>query len=262
MGVFSAFTGQFLTFVSAGIAAIEHEFAHALVARRYGFTLDKIVLMPYGAAISVDISGISKKQEIAVCAAGPAANLATAIFFIALWWLYPETYPFTEAAAQVSFSLFLVNLLPAYPLDGGRILNVFLRPLGEKRAKTVRTALSLLIAAGVLAYFVYTCFSQPAPNALFFAGFVALGAAGGGKYNRLKFSRTKNFSRGLEETRVAIASDAAIADCLRFLREDRYLVLVLYEGEEFLGEISERDLFDALGSGDYSVRLRELLPQF
>ena len=161
-GLVSAFTGDLLLFLAAALAAAEHECAHAFVARRYGFALDKLVLMPYGAVLSGDIAGIGKKQELAVLVAGPLANAVTALAFVALWWLFPETYPYTEAAASVSFSLFLVNLLPAYPLDGGRILHLLLSPLGERRANAVCRAVTLLTALGVLAYFIWTCFFDAA----------------------------------------------------------------------------------------------------
>lgn len=259
VGIVSAFTGQLLVFFSACIAAVEHECAHAFAARRYGFTLDKIVLMPYGAVISGDISGISPKQEIAVCLAGPLSNALTALGFVALWWLYPESYPYTEAAALVSLSLFLVNLLPAYPLDGGRLLKIALRPLGEKRARVVCTAVTLLSAAGILAYFIWSCFSAPAFSALAFALMLAFGAFGGGKYSRLRFSRNKSFSRGVEELRVAISADCTVQNALRFLRDDRYVVFVLYEDEEFFGELSEGEFLSALGEGNYARPLRDCL---
>ena len=53
-GVLSAFTGDLLLFCAATLAALEHECAHAIAARRYGFRLDKLVLMPYGAVLSGD----------------------------------------------------------------------------------------------------------------------------------------------------------------------------------------------------------------
>ena len=258
--MFSAFTGQLLLFLAACLAALEHECAHALVARRYGFSLDKVVLMPYGAVISGDITGITRKQELAVLAAGPLVNLATAIFFVALWWLFPETYPFTDAAASVSLSLFIVNLFPAYPLDGGRMLKVLLHPLGERRANAVCLALTYLTAAGVAAYFIVSCFSSPAFTALAFSVMVALGAAGGGNYRRLTFSR-KRFERGVEELRIAISADCTLQDALKFLREDRYLVLVLFEEDRFFGELPEEELFAAISRGDYSLRLRDCITQ-
>ncbi len=259
-GVAAAFTGQFLYFVSAGVAALEHELAHAFAARRYGYSLDKVVLMPYGAVVSGDLSGITRRQEVAVCLAGPLANLATAFFFVALWWLYPECYPYTEAAARVSLSLFLVNLLPAYPLDGGRVLGALLRPLGARRVRRVLLLVTALIALSLLGYFVYSCFFVPNLSALLFAGFLFAGMAGGGRYLRLRVPRRKNFARGLEEQRIALSQECTLGEALRFLREDRLLVLVLYDGEEFAGELTERELMDALAAGDYSAPLKRFLP--
>ncbi len=255
----SAFTGTLFLFLAAVLAALEHECAHAFAARRYGYALDSVTLMPYGAVVSGDLAGIPPKEEIAVLLAGPLANAATGFFFVALWWLYPETYAYTDVAAYVSFSLFFVNLLPAWPLDGGRILRVLLRPLGEGRAAAVCRALSFVTAAGILGYFVYTCFSEPAFSALFFALFLAAGAFGGARYSRIVFSREKTLARGVEERRIAISADAALSDGLRFLREDKYLTLLLFEGETFLAEMSEEEFFRALERGDYSARLKEFV---
>ncbi len=261
-GVLTAFTGQLLLFLIATVAAVEHECAHAFCARRMGYTLDKIVLMPYGAVISGDISGIPPKEELSVCVAGPLANGATALLFIAVWWLYPEAYPYTEAAAYISASLFLVNLLPAYPLDGGRMLKIALRPLGEKRARILCLSVSLLISAGVLAYFVHTCFSAPAWSALAFSVFLAAGSFGGGSYCRIRFSRKKSFARGVEEQRIAISAQATAGYAVRFLREDKYVVFVLFEEEEFCGELSEEEFLSGVEKGDFSLPLRALLPSF
>lgn len=246
-----------MLFLSAALAALEHECAHAIVARRVGFTLDKIVLMPYGAVISGDIAGIPPKKELAVCVAGPLANGLTALAFVALWWLFPETYPYTDVAAYVSLSLFLVNLLPAYPLDGGRILKIALRPLGESRARLILRIVSAVVALAIVGYFIFTCFSAPAYTALFFAACVAAGSFGGGSYGRIRFSRKKSFARGIEELRVAVSADCTFSDAVRFLREDRYLVLVLFDEEEFFGELPEEEFLKELERGDLNRKLRE-----
>lgn len=257
--VVSAFTGQLLLLVSAAFAALEHELAHALVARRMGFSLDKIVLMPYGAVISGDIRGISPMQEIRVCLAGPLINALTALGFAALWWLWPETYPYTDVAAHVSLSLFLVNLLPAFPLDGGRILRVLLRPLGERRAVWICRAVSFVTAAGLLGGFIYTCcMAKPNFGAFLFAVLLVAGGFGGGAYARFVIG-PKDFSRGVEERRVALSAEKTAGEAMRFLREDKYLVLVLFEGGEFLGELPEEELVKILQQEGYSKKLKDCL---
>ena len=255
VGIASAFTGGLLTFISACLAAIEHECAHAFAARRYGYHLDQIRLMPYGAVISGDTSGMGATEEVMVAIAGPIANLLTGLGFTALWWFFPDTYPFTEAAATISYSLFLVNLVPAYPLDGGRILKVALRPLLKDKTKYVLRAVTLLVSAGILGCFVYTCFSSPNFSMLIFAVLLGAGAFGGSRYQKLHFSRKRSFLRGVEEKRIAISSACSLKDGLRFLRDDRYLVFVLYDGEEFLGELSEGEYLSCLEKFDYATPL-------
>ena len=215
--------------------------------------------MPYGEVISGDLSGIPPRQELWVCLAGPLSNAATALGFVALWWLYPETYPYTDVAALVSFSLFLVNLLPAYPLDGGRILRIALRRFGDKKARILLRTITLTAAACVFAFFVWSCFSEANFGALLFSVLLAAGAFGGEEYKRLTFSRSKNFARGVEERRIALSGDVTAGEAMRFLREDKYLVLILFEGNEFLGELTEEELLCALEQGEYGKKTKELL---
>ena len=262
VGILSAFTGGLFHFLSACFAAIEHECAHAFAARRYGFRLDRIVLMPYGAVISGDVTGLTPKEEFFVAAAGPLVNALTALAFAALWWFFPDTYHFTEAAANVSFSLFLVNLFPAYPLDGGRILGIALRPFCKKRTGLVLKCVTFFVSAAILGYFVYSCFSKPNFSALVFACLLFAGAFGKAKYSKLRFSHKKSFSRGIEEKRIAISSARPIKEGLRFLREDRYIVFVLYDGEEFLGELSETEYLSALETHEYSAPFSICLGDF
>ena len=262
VGILSAFTGSLLTFLSACLAAIEHECAHAFAAKRYGFRLDRVLLMPYGAVISGETSGMGATEEVMVAIAGPLANLLTGLAFTALWWFFPDSYPYTEAAAKVSYSLFFVNLLPAYPLDGGRILGVLLRPLLKNKTKPVLRALTIVISAAIAGGFIYTCFSTPNFSMLIFACLLCAGAFGGGKYARLNFSHKKSFRRGVEEKRIAISASCPLKDGLRFLGEDRYLVFVLYDGEEFLGELSEGEYLSCLEKYDYSRPLGNCLAEF
>lgn len=258
VGALSAFTGGLLYFLAAVLAALEHECAHAFVARRYGYTLDKIVLMPYGAVVSGDVTGIGRKAELAVLLAGPLCNFMTGVFFVALWWTYPETYPYTELAATVSFSLFFVNLLPAYPLDGGRILRLLLEPIGKKRAHIAGMVVTFAVSAAILGYFIWTCCTAPAWTALAFSVLLAFGAFGGGTYGRITFS-AKRFEHGIEERRIALTGDAPARDALRFLREDKYLTFLLFESGDFLGELSEEEFLTALSNGDYDVPLKSLI---
>ena len=175
VGIFYSLTGDLLFFVMTTLVAIEHELAHAFAAARLGYRLNKIVLMPYGAVIDGDLTEISLKDEIAVAISGPLCNLLTAAGFAALWWFYPTAYAYTDSACFLSLSIALVNLLPAYPLDGGRILKCALalaflngetkakKSTAERRAERTCVAVSLVIAAALTAAF-FVLLRKNTPN--------------------------------------------------------------------------------------------------
>ena len=149
-GLYFAFTGKVFSFLTITFCAVAHEFGHALAAERRGYKLKKITLMPYGAVISGETGGMTAADEIYTVIFGPLVNLFTGLFILALWWLFPMTYPYTELAATANFSLFFVNLLPAFPLDGGRLLLCLLtKPLGRKKAMFLTRALGVLLSVSL-----------------------------------------------------------------------------------------------------------------
>ncbi len=98
-----------------------HELAHAEVALRLGYTLDGFVLMPYGAALKGDFEGVLPRDEIIIALAGPIFNVVLAVILTALWWLFPATYLVTDRLVAANVFTAVFNLLPVFPLDGGRV---------------------------------------------------------------------------------------------------------------------------------------------
>ncbi len=114
-------TSQLLLLLGAlGISLLIHELAHALVARRLGLKVFDITIWPLGGMARMDGLGDNPHLEAPVAAAGPVANLLLAF----LCWLIPGTV--ADPAAAINLVLGLGNLLPAFPLDGGRILRSWL----------------------------------------------------------------------------------------------------------------------------------------
>ena len=124
--------------------------------------------LPCGAVVSGDIEGIPISDEIRLALAGPFVNAACAALFAALWWVFPETYPYTDTAAFASLFLALVNLFPAYPLDGGRIVAcIAVRKKGEGFARRLMLVLGILFFAFFCALFVLSFFGTPNFSACF-----------------------------------------------------------------------------------------------
>lgn len=250
-GVYAAFTRSLPLYLCALVAAIQHEYAHALVAAKNGFCLNKIILMPYGAQIEGDLSGIPLKDGALVALAGPLSNVCTALFFAALWWLFPDTYAFTDTAFYVSLYIGLSNLLPLYPLDGGRILFFALaRPCGEKVAFKICRGVTLLFGAACACVAVYFTVRGAFVLPLYFcAACLVVGSFGGGEYKTARVCVRDSFSRGAEIKRVVVFASCPLKRAISFCERGKYLFLDVYDEENdsrMLFSVSETQLFDAL----------------
>jgi len=149
-----------LLIISIGVIIIGHEFAHALTARRFGYETHSISLHILGGVAMVDMTGIKPKQMFWIALAGPAFNLA--LFAPTILLLSTGIFaaaPILETAVSTFaiFNLFigLFNLLPAWPMDGGRILRALLSNYEQKFAMDISHILSagcavLFIVYGVL----------------------------------------------------------------------------------------------------------------
>ncbi|MCL2630857.1 MAG: hypothetical protein FWD49_04970 [Firmicutes bacterium] len=157
--VYSAFMllqGRFLYLINMLVSAVIHEAGHARVAYNRGYVLKRLTLTPFGAVISGG-SNIAKEDSFFIAIAGPLCNIIIASFITALWWLVPSSYAYTQTFCRVNIVLALFNLLPAYPLDGARILtSLSKKPLrAVKTLKVLGISFSLLFLAGfILSVFI------------------------------------------------------------------------------------------------------------
>ena len=259
-GVWYCLTGRLFLFLMSCFVALQHECAHAFAAAKLGYKLNKIVLMPFGAVIDGDLRGISLKDEITVAIWGPLCNLLTAGFFVAVWWLSPDTYAFTDTACYASLAVALVNLLPAYPLDGGRIFRCVLaralakskpQAVAERIAERVTRWITFAFVAALVGVFAYGCRLGQVQFSLYtFALFLFTSAFGNRKddatYARMDFSAQAGFLRGLEIKRIAVSEQCAVKDVFRHLTRGAHLVLEVYdEKENRLFELSQNEFSDA-----------------
>lgn len=242
VGVWYCFTGELFLFLISCLVALQHECAHAFVASKLGYSLHQIVLMPYGAVIDGDLQGISLKDEITVALYGPLCNLFTALFFCAIWWLYPTTYAFTDTAYYSSLSIALINLLPAYPLDGGRILRCVLAQTlakrqpsaqAERRANAIARAVTVFFSLCFFTLFLLFAIQKRFNLTLFNLSLFLLVGAIGNKHNpavyeKMNIPQSANLKRGLLIRHIAVLETCPIKDVLRFLERDSYLVLEIY----------------------------------
>ncbi len=137
---------------------VAHEYGHALMARRYGIKTPDITLLPIGGMARMERMPERPAQEIAVALAGPAVNVviwAVLIGFGATAQMASLADPanpqeFLGRLAAVNLFLAVFNLIPAFPMDGGRVLRAILT-LGTDRVRATRIA----AIAGQIVAFVF-----------------------------------------------------------------------------------------------------------
>ena len=258
VGVWYCFKGELFLFLLSCLVAVQHECAHAFAAAKLGYKLNKIVLMPFGAVIDGDMRGITFKDEIFVAICGPLCNLITAAFFVAVWWFAPTMYAFTDTAFYSSLAIALVNLLPAYPLDGGRIFKCALarsflktqpdEAWAERKAANICRIVTLVFAATFLIVFTVLCFQQTLNFTLLsFGAFLLVGAFGNREksavYSRMDFSSLDAIKKGAILQRVALLGTRPVKDTLKYITSGAYLVLEVYdENERHLFDLPQNEL--------------------
>ncbi len=129
-----------------------HEFGHALTARRYGIRTRRIVLWPMGGVAQLEEGPQTPKQELLIALAGPAVNFAIAA---ALWVVVNvvglPTYGLLASLMLANLTLGLFNLVPAFPMDGGRVLRAVLATrIGGRRATDIAVKIGKAAAAGFI----------------------------------------------------------------------------------------------------------------
>ncbi|HKL73855.1 MAG TPA: site-2 protease family protein, partial [Clostridia bacterium] len=128
------------------LCVLLHESAHAICAKFFGYRLNVLTLMPYGAVISGE-ENLNSNDAFFIAIIGPISNLLLATITVAVWWIFPETYSFTLTFFRVNISLAFFNILPFYPLDGGRLCLSF--------AKNKLIALKRLRFAGIIGSIIF-----------------------------------------------------------------------------------------------------------
>lgn len=166
------------------VCVLLHELGHSVVAQRFGVEVLDITLLPIGGLARMASTPREPRQELFIAAAGPAVNFVLAPLFLAAHhsldgrllsgdlWSQPG-YPLLKLA-QMNLVLGLFNLLPAFPMDGGRILRALLAMrLSYVRATQHASALGQLLAFGMGIWGLAT----GNPLTIFIAFFVFIGAA-------------------------------------------------------------------------------------
>ncbi|MFT3892862.1 MAG: site-2 protease family protein [Anaerolineales bacterium] len=182
-----------------------HEYGHALTARKYGIKTRDITLYPIGGVARLERMPDKPIEELWVALMGPAVNVVIAAGLFAYLYLSGGLVPlneltvasgsFAERLMTVNISLVLFNLIPAFPMDGGRVLRALLA-LRMDYVRATQIAASIGQGMAFLLGFI-GLFSNP--FLLFIAFFVWIGAS-----QEASMVQVKNSVSGIPVTRAML----------------------------------------------------------
>ncbi len=245
LGFYYAITGKILVFIICTVTAVIHELGHSFVASNLGYKLNKITLMPFGAVVSGNTDGLKFCDEIKIALAGPFINIAVSLFFIAIWWIYPEFYAYTDIVVTSNLSMALVNLLPIFPLDGGRIVFCFFADkLGYDKSFLINKIMGGAFAMLLLFLFVVGAIKGVVNfSLLFFSLFVCFGTFSREKENKyvkiFSVLSKDNLNRGMPIKRYAVGDDIQIKKLIWLLDSRAVNELVVYKNDKKIATLSQ-----------------------
>jgi len=147
-------------------SVVVHELCHSLVARRYGLEMSGITLFIFGGVAEMTDEPPSARAEFMMAIAGPASSAVIALLFAAAWFIARDlgSPPYVQGVLGwlgfINGTLVVFNLIPGFPLDGGRVLRSILWHFQHNLRSATRTASNVglafgtfLIALGILTLF-------------------------------------------------------------------------------------------------------------
>ena len=214
----------FLMFVMVVLA---HELGHYVVAKRLGYKLDSFFLAPYGVSLNYKEANFDSTDEIKIAIAGPIVNIVIAICGVALFWIFPVTYSYSIEIVKQSLILGLFNLLPCYPLDGGRIFAGMLSGhMPRVKAIKIVVMFNFIFSGLIFIMFVISCFINFNPTFALACCFLLCGVIqtkyeGRYKLMALLKKKTKDFSKPLT---FAVNSSVTIGELLKHIEFNKFTI--------------------------------------
>ncbi len=247
-----------------------HELGHAAVANHLGYEVEEVSLLPFGgvAKISYGRGGPAPRDEALIAIAGPFVNLVLLGAAVVMVMLHLWPTAFGRIVIELNLWIAVFNMLPALPLDGGRILRAARsRTIGYEAA--TREAYTMAIAASLLLLglgAVALWAGYPHVGMLVLGLFLFVSAWTGRRDLAMDTVRFLDAKRHSREKRpalirsVAAPESAVIRDVVKQFAPDRYHLVYVLDANGGVRTILEEDeLLDAVFAGRWLDSLDEWL---
>lgn len=243
-----------------------HEFGHALTARKYGIGTRDITLLPIGGISRIERMPDVPSQELAVALAGPAVNVVIALALLSLLSATNSWVPLDELALThgslvervmlANMSLLFFNLLPAFPMDGGRVLRALLAMrMSYSRATRMAAGVGQVFAVifGMIGLFVN-------PMLTLIAIFVWFGASQEAASTLMKISFAGiPVSKAMLTEFHSLRADDSLARAVELILQGSQHDFPVLDENRITGLLTRTDLIAALAKNGSGFRVADAM---
>jgi Zn-dependent protease/CBS domain-containing protein len=246
------------------LCVVLHEFGHAFAAKAFGINTPDITLLPIGGVARLERMPEEPLQELVIAVAGPMVNVVIALgLFVAggfQAFFNPSSVEGGSLIAQlmtINILLLLFNLLPAFPMDGGRVLRAL---LATRMTYARATQVAAMIGQGfAFAFgFIGLLFN---PFLIFIALFVYIGASQEAALAQMKdVSRRFPVSSAMVKEFRTLAAGATLDEAVdALLATSQHDFPVVDESGRVTGLLTRHDLIAALRKNDPELRVGDVM---
>jgi Zn-dependent protease/CBS domain-containing protein len=250
-------------------SVLAHELAHSLVARRRGIPIKQITLFIFGGVSSLEGEPTTAPVEAWIAFVGPLTSIIIGVLFFGLSKLLGPSTPFGVATNYLAFAnvvLGVFNLLPAYPLDGGRVLHAFVWRWTQSRLRATQIAAGFgrVMAILFIAYGIFeTLYYGGAFSGLWlvFIGWFLLQAGGAEQMQ----AELLNALQGLSASDIAVPppepvpADVTADVALHLMMKTGSRALPVMLGDQLLGILTMGDFVKLTDRGPGDVYVTSLM---
>ncbi|AQT70129.1 Putative zinc metalloprotease [Anaerohalosphaera lusitana] len=237
------------------VSIVFHEFCHSIVARRYGLPMKGITLFIFGGVAEMDEEPPSPKAEFMMAIFGPISSIFLGVVLVgiafvgeSLNWILPVT-GVIEYLAWLNFILAIFNLIPAFPLDGGRVLRSILWHYKHDLRKATKTAANFGSAFGtvliILGVIVFIGGNFIGGIWYFLIGMFIKNASRM-SYQHVLVRKTLSgepISRFMNTEPVTVPADDTVQDVIeKYFYKYHYKMFPVMRGEDLVGCITSRKI--------------------
>lgn len=262
--------GVFLSGLLAFSVVMLHELAHVLAARWYGLKVKEVELLPFGGVARLDsFLEMDPAREIRVALAGPLSNLLLGGVLGLAFGLGYWQHPLVWTCIKINMMIFLFNLLPILPLDGGRVYRALLiSRLGIKQATEAAASSGILVTI-LLGVLGVVGLYKDLVGVDFIITVLFLAYVGTREGNKAMYLFMRYITRKKEELaglgvlpveQFAVEGSLPLRKMMRYLIPKRFCIVTVLTGDLVVqGLLTEGDIIEGILNLGLDVPISQLL---